>query len=100
LRGPPAAFTGDEFEESAAFAHNERLHDALFANGISQFLQRLWGKLLARLQGGWTNTVQRHALHAVAIVRRGGRYDRGGHRLRERRITAQQRAQSASQCRF
>ena len=49
LRRAPAAFAGDEFEESAAFAHDERLHDALFADGIGEFPERLVGKILARL---------------------------------------------------
>ena len=100
LRGPPTAFTGDEFKKTAAFAYDERLYDALLADGIGQFLQCLGRKFLARLQSGRANAVQRHTLHAVAVVRRSGRNDRGGRRLRERRIAAQQRAQSASQCRF
>jgi hypothetical protein len=81
------------------------LHDALLADGIGQFRQRLGGEFLARLQGGRTDAVQRHALNSVAVVGRGrggyGRWnDRGGRRLCERWLAAHQRAQTASQCRF
>ena len=108
LRRAPAAFAGDEFKETAAFAHNERLHDALFADGIGQFLQRLGGKFLARLERGRADPGQRHALDAFAVVRRGRRHGgrcsdgngRNRRRLRERRMAAQQRAETTSQCRF
>jgi hypothetical protein len=50
LRRAPAAFAGDQFKKTAALAHDERLHDALFADGIGQFAQRLVGKSLR----GWS----------------------------------------------
>ena len=73
LRRAPAAFAGDQFKKTAAFAHDERLHDALFADGIGQFAQRLGGKILARLERAGADAVQRHALHALARVGRGRR---------------------------
>ena len=73
LRRAPAAFAGDEFKKSAAFAHNERLDDALLADGIGEFLQRFRGKIFPRLQRRRTNAVQWHALNLFAIVRRGSR---------------------------
>ena len=71
LRGAPAAFAGNQFKITVAFAHDERLHDALFADGIGQFAQRFGGKILARLERAGTNAVERHALHAFARVGRG-----------------------------
>ena len=71
LRRAPAAFAGDQFKIAAALADDERLDDALFADGIGQFAQRLRGKILARLERARTNPVERHALHALARVRRG-----------------------------
>ena len=107
LRRAPAAFAGDQFKKSAALAHDERLDDALFADGIGQFPQGLVGKFLARLERGGADAIQRHALHALAVVRRGRRRKRaagwrdGAARVDgERRIAAQQCAQTASQCRF
>ena len=75
LRRAPAAFAGDQFKKSVALADDERLDDALFADGIGQFAQRLVGKFLARLERGRADAVQRHAQHAFAIVRRGRRRD-------------------------
>ena len=69
----PAAFARNQFKMTAALAHNERLHNALFADGIGQFTQRLGGKILARLQRTRANPVQRHALHAFVQVGRGSR---------------------------
>ena len=71
LRGAPAAFAGDQFKITVALAHDERLHDALFADGIGQFAQRLGGEILARLERAGADAVQRHALDALARVGRG-----------------------------
>ena len=73
LRRAPAAFAGDQFKLAAALAHDERLDNALFADRIGQFAQRLGGKILARLQRTRTDPVQRHALHALVRVGRGRR---------------------------
>jgi predicted metal-dependent hydrolase/predicted DCC family thiol-disulfide oxidoreductase YuxK len=104
LRRAPAAFTCDQFKKTIALAHDERLHDALLTDGIGQFAQRFLGELFARLERGRTDFIQRHAQHALAIVGRGDRIggwlNRRGRGLRERRIAAQQRAETATQSRF
>jgi hypothetical protein len=66
LGGAVAAFAGDEFEEAFAFADNQGLDDALFADRIGEFLEGVRGKFLAGLQGGGPDAVQGDALHAVA----------------------------------
>ena len=82
LRRAPAAFAGDQFKKTATLAHDERLDDALFADGIGQFAQRLVGEILARLERAGADAVQRHALDVFAQIGRG----RGGHdRLNGRR---------------
>ena len=68
LRRAPAAFAGNQFKKTASLAHNERLHDALFADGIGQFTQRLGRKILARLQRTRADAVQGYALHVLACV--------------------------------
>jgi len=73
LRGAPAAFAGDQFKITIALAHDERLDDALFADGIGQFAQRLGGEILARLERAGPDAVEGHALHPFAQVGRGGR---------------------------
>ena len=73
LRRAPAAFAGDQFKKTAAFAHDERLDDALFADRIREFLQRLVGKILARLERAGPDAAQRHAPDALAGVGRGNR---------------------------
>ncbi len=73
LGGAPAAFAGNQFKKTASLADDERLHDALFADGIGQFAQGLGGKILARLERAGADAVQRHALHALAGIRRGCR---------------------------
>jgi hypothetical protein len=96
LGGAPATFSGNEFKKAFAFPDDERLHNALFADGIGQFLQGLGGKLFSGLEGGRTDAVQRDALDAVTVIGRGGTKSRSGGRLGERRIAAQQRAQATS----
>ena len=51
LPSQAAFIAGDEFKVIALVAHDERLHDALFADGIGQFLERLRREILARLEG-------------------------------------------------
>ena len=95
LRGAPAAFAGNQFKMAVPLAHNERLHDALFADGIGQFAQRLGGKILARLERTRADPVQRHALHALARVGRG----RGSRRRIERMAPARAPVGSEPDCR-
>ena len=78
LRRAPAAFAGNQFKISAAFAHDERLDDALFADGIGQFAQRLVGEILARLERAGADAVQRHALDALARLSGAGAAVHGG----------------------
>ena len=50
LRSPPAALSGNNFEDIGAlvaWAHQQRLHDALFANRIGQVFEQLWIKVFA-----------------------------------------------------
>ena len=52
LGGAPAAFAGDQLEMIVLEADDERLHDALFLDGVGQFAEGFGGKILARLQAG------------------------------------------------
>jgi hypothetical protein len=100
LRRAPAAFAGDQFKITAALADDERLDDALFADGIGQFAQGILGELFARLQRGRTDFIQGDALHALAVVGSGngdcGLLNRRGRRRLNGRISAQQRAETAA----
>jgi hypothetical protein len=72
LGGAPAAFAGDEFQVSAAFAHDERLNDALLFDGVGEFAERFSGKILARLERAGDDAVQLDALDTLARVGRRG----------------------------
>ena len=108
LRRAPAAFARDQFKTTAALAHDERLDDALFADGIGQFAERFFGKVLARLERAGPEPGQRHALDMLARIGRGNRNWGWGRGLNARRrgggsqnrTAAQQRAEAASQSRF
>lgn len=52
LGGPPAAFTGDEFEFSVDRADDEGLDDAVLLDGLHEFIELAFGKTLARLKRG------------------------------------------------
>lgn len=109
LRGPPATFTGDQLEAVATLADDERLDDALFLDGIGQFLESDRGEFFARLERTGANPIQWNALHTLALVNerrgwnrrrrvegvRGGR----GHGFSRGR-SAQQRAQPTTQSWF
>ena len=55
MRGPPTTFTGDQLEAVAAFADDEGLDDALFLDGIGQFLKSDRSEFFARLERAGAN---------------------------------------------
>jgi hypothetical protein len=73
-----ASFAGDQLKMLSLRANDQRLDDALFPDGISQFLKTFGGKILARLKRTRADVVQRNTAHLVADVRqRCGRWCRG-----------------------
>jgi ParB/RepB/Spo0J family partition protein len=78
LRGPPAAFAGDEFQVTVAFTDDERLNNALFLDRVGQFAESLRGKVFAGLKRTGLNAIERNTLHVLArIDRRSGFRDCG-----------------------
>ena len=74
-RGAPAAFSGDKFEESVDPAHNERLNDAVLADGGDEFGQMIRRERGARLQRTGHDLRERNRLHPLARrFRRGDRF--------------------------
>jgi hypothetical protein len=59
LGGPPAAFASDEFESVALLANDQRLNDALFLDGIGEFLQGFRREIFAGLKRARLHAVQR-----------------------------------------
>ena len=51
LGRPPAAFARNQLQPVVAFAHDKRLHNALFLDRVGQFAKGFGGKILARLKG-------------------------------------------------
>ena len=64
----PAAFSGDQLEGVAFLADDERLDDALFADGIRQFAQRFFGEIFSRLQRAGLDALKSDAKDFFAVV--------------------------------
>ena len=73
----PAAFAGDELELAIHGAHDERLDDAVLADGLDEVVQRGFAELEAWLQGTGHHHVERDIAHALEILRRDRRVERG-----------------------
>ena len=79
LRGPPAAFTGDQFKFRPNFANDEWLNDTAFFNGVGQFLERFFLEFAARLKRAGNQAANRNHFHAFSIADdRSWRGDFGG----------------------
>ena len=65
-RGAPATFARDELEETANLADNERLDDAVLADGIDQLGEQFGSEIGTRLQRAGHDPRERDALHAIA----------------------------------
>ena len=110
LRCAPTAFTGDELVHPADDPDDQRLDDALFADGIGELRQCRGREIFPRLERTRLDPGERHLLHAVRCDRRvRGRICRGdlarervrrGRGRRPRRAAREQRAQSSSKRRF
>ena len=66
LGGAPAAFAGDEFKGTVARTDDEWLEDALFFDGVGEFLDRILGEIFARLKWARDDAGDRNALHLLA----------------------------------
>src|SRR5688572_7999280 len=75
LGGAPAAFAGDQFIRAVAGANDERLKNPLLFYGISEFLNRIFGEIFARLKWARDDAGHGNALYLLA-----GRFGRGGSR--------------------
>ena len=69
LSGAPAAFACDQLQMAVTLADDERLHNALFPDGISQLAQGFGRKILPWLEGARANAAQRNTLDPLAAVR-------------------------------
>ena len=75
-RRAPAALPGDELILAIPLPHDERLDDAVLADGIDQLLQLLAAELRARLERRGDDEIQPELLHPLARFLRGrGRGD-------------------------
>ena len=73
----PAAFASDQLEGVAVLANDERLKDALFADGVGEFSERFLGKVAARLERARMDTGDIDTQNRVGVSRF-GRGCRGG----------------------
>ncbi len=71
--GSEAAFPGDEFQLVIHPADDQRLDDAVLADGLHELAELVGLELLARLQRTGNDLVRRHALHDVTRGRLGQR---------------------------
>ncbi len=95
--GPPAAFTGDEFEFVADGADDEGLDDAMLADRVEQFVELFLRDAGAGLEGAGDNLVEGDVLDLLSVaggVAVGGAFRCGVDPLFD------ERAKSFSQCRF
>jgi len=109
LRRAEAPFAGDQVEDFAGPPQPHRLQHALFADGIGQFLQGLFGEAAPRLPRALLDLVDGHEVHGALGLRprfrlgrrRGRRRGGGGFRRRRgpgaRRPALDQRVQSPAQ---
>ena len=67
LGGTPASFSGNEFEEIAAFAGDEGLDDAVFFDGENEFVEMFVAEDGARLERGSDDAVEGNDLEPFAI---------------------------------
>ena len=67
LGGAPASFSGNEFEEIAAFAGDEGLDDAVFFDGENEFVEMFVAEDGARLERGSDDAVEGNDLEPFAI---------------------------------
>ena len=70
--GAPAAFARDELVFAVAFAHDERLDDAMFADRLHEFQQAFSPEVGARLEGTCDDLAGRDFLHPLSGFRLGG----------------------------
>ena len=73
--GAPPALAGNQLKAAVYFADDQRLNDAVLADGLDQFGQRFFAQVFARLQRTWEERVERDSAHHLA--RSGGGNDRG-----------------------
>ena len=73
LRRAPAAFARDDFEAVAAPPDDQRLNDAVLFDALDELVDRLVGKVCARLERRRHDLSERHMLHALAIFNGGCR---------------------------
>ena len=77
LRSAPAALTGDEFVFPIHQARDERLDDAVLADGLDEIIERRIDELVARLERGGNDIVDGDVSHPWRIVCRIGRWISG-----------------------
>ena len=106
LGGAPTAFPGNQFKSLGAGSDDQRLDDALFPNGVRQFLQGLGQEVFTRLKRAGMDAAQREVSNRSLSCRRGRRAGRrrrgrgGSGRSGASRTARQQCAQASSQSRF
>ena len=66
LGGAPATFTGDQFIRAVAGTNDERLKNPLLFDGVSEFLDRIFGEIFAGLEWARDDAGDGNALHLLA----------------------------------
>ena len=71
MASPPPAFSGDELESTADFADNQRLDDAVLADGLDQSRKLFFIKPFSGLERAGNDLGKRDMTHALPCHRVG-----------------------------